>query len=75
MTFIPFLGYYLLRPAKKAEKRIAEKRSGGFTGFYYRTGKFAIEHKWLAFAGSLVFLALGGYIGHQLKTQFFPDDV
>ncbi|HUN60451.1 MAG TPA: efflux RND transporter permease subunit [Candidatus Sulfotelmatobacter sp.] len=75
MTFIPFLGYYLLRPAKKAEKSIEEKRTSGFTGFYYHTGKFAIEHRWLVFAGSLLFLALGGYIGHQLKTQFFPDDV
>ena len=75
MTFIPFLAYYLLRPTKKAEESMTERRTRGFTGFYYRTGKFAIEHRWLVFVGSLLFLGLGGFVGHQLKTQFFPDDV
>jgi multidrug efflux pump subunit AcrB len=75
MTFIPFLGYYLLRPAKEAEQSSEVRRTRGFTGFYYRRGKQAIQHRWLVFSGSLVFLALGGYFGHQLKTQFFPDDV
>ena len=76
MTFIPFLAYYLLRPSKKPEESMARApRSGGFSGFYYRIGKFAIDHRWLVFAGSLVFLVLGGYLAHQLKTQFFPDDV
>jgi multidrug efflux pump subunit AcrB len=75
MTFIPFLGYYLLRPSKKTEVSAEERRTRGFSGFYYRVGKFAIEHRWLIFAASLLFLALGGLVGHQLKTQFFPDDV
>lgn len=75
MTFIPLLAYYLLRPRKKAEVSIVERRTRGFSGFYYRVGKFAIEHRWGVFAGSLLFLAFGGFLGHQLKTQFFPDDV
>jgi multidrug efflux pump len=75
MTFIPFLGYYLLRPTQKKEQSMEDRRSQGFTGFYYRVGKFAIEHRWLVFAGSLAFLGLGGLVGRQLKTQFFPDDV
>ena len=75
MTFIPFLGYYLLRAPKKAEESIEERRMRGFSGFYYGVGKFAIEHRWLVFASSLVFLAFGGFVGKQLKTQFFPDDV
>jgi multidrug efflux pump subunit AcrB len=75
MTFIPLLGYYLLRPTKKVERSPEERRSRGFSGFYYRVGKFAIDHRWWAFTGSLVFLALGGLFGHRLKTQFFPDDV
>ena len=75
MTFIPLLGYYLLRPEKKAEKSPEERRTQGFSGFYYRIGQTAIEHRWLVFAGSLVFLIVGGFFGHQLKTQFFPDDV
>jgi len=75
MTFIPFLAYYLLRPLKKAEQSIEERRTRGFSGFYYRIGQFAIEHRWKVFATSLLFLVLGGLVGHQLRTQFFPDDV
>jgi multidrug efflux pump subunit AcrB len=75
MTFIPFLAYYLLRAPKKSEQSPAERRTRGFSGFYYRLGKRAVEHRWLVFAGSLVFVALGGLLGHRLKTQFFPDDV
>jgi multidrug efflux pump subunit AcrB len=75
MTFIPFLAYYLLRPLKKAEQSIEERRTRGFSGFYYRVGQFAIEHRWKVFATSLLFLVLGGLVGHQLRTQFFPDDV
>ena len=75
MTFIPFLGYYLLRPAKKKERTMEERRTRGFSGFYYRVGQIAIEHRWKAFAVSLLFLGLGGFFGHRLKTQFFPDDV
>jgi multidrug efflux pump subunit AcrB len=75
MTFIPFLAYYLLRATNKPEQSMEERRSHGFSGFYYRVGKFAIDHRWLVFAGSLLFLVLGGFVGQQLKTQFFPDDV
>ena len=60
---------------KKSGRNIEERRVRGFSGFYYRMGKFAIKHRWKVFAASLLFLALGGYFGHQLKTQFFPDDV
>jgi multidrug efflux pump subunit AcrB len=75
MTFIPFLGFYLLRPTKTVEVTPEERRTRGFSGFYYRVGHFAIDHRWLVFAGSLLFLVLGGLFGHRLKTQFFPDDV
>ncbi len=37
MTFIPLLGYYLLRPDKKPEQPIEERRTTGFTGFYARS--------------------------------------
>jgi multidrug efflux pump subunit AcrB len=73
MTFIPLLGYYLLRP--KAEKPIAERRQTGFASWYYRIGTRAIEHRWRVAAASLVFLALGGLIGTQLRQQYFPKDL
>jgi len=75
MTFIPLLGYYLLRPAKKAELTIEERRARGFTGHYYRLGKTLIDHRWKTFAFSLLFLVLGGFVGQKLKSQFFPEDV
>jgi multidrug efflux pump subunit AcrB len=73
MTFIPLLGYYLLRP--KAEPPIEERRKSGFASWYYRVGTWAIEHRWRVAAGALVFLVLGGLVGKQLKDQFFPKDL
>ncbi|HWT03759.1 MAG TPA: efflux RND transporter permease subunit [Pyrinomonadaceae bacterium] len=73
MTFIPLLGYYLLKP--KAEKPIEERRTKGFAARYYRVGTWAINHRWKVMAGSLVFLALGGFFMLRLKTQFFPKDL
>ena len=73
MTFIPLLGYYLLRP--KAEVNIEERRKKGFASFYYKAGTFAINHRWKVLAGSLVFLVLGGFFMSQLKPQFFPKDL
>ncbi|MGH9702744.1 MAG: efflux RND transporter permease subunit, partial [Candidatus Acidiferrales bacterium] len=75
MTFIPLLGYYLLRPSKEPEPTIEERRKSGFTGFYTRVASFAIEHRWKVFIGSLAFLILGYFVAKQLRSQFFPDDV
>jgi multidrug efflux pump subunit AcrB len=75
MTFIPLLGYYLLRPTRKREKTPEERRTQGFSGGYYRVGQFAIEHRWPVFGASVLFLVIGGWFGHRLKTQFFPEDV
>ncbi len=75
MTFIPLLGYYLLRPDKKPEKPIEERRTTGFTGKYARVAKIAIEHRWKFAAGSLALLLVGGFLFTHLKTSFFPDDL
>lgn len=75
MSFIPMLGYYLLRTPKRKERSIEERRSSGFTGFYYRVGTAAIRHRKLVFLASLSILVLGGVIKANLKTSFFPDDV
>jgi len=75
MTFIPLLGYYILRPDKKPEAPIEVRRTTGFTGFYAGVAKFAIEHRWKVAVGSLAFLVLGGFLFNQLRTSFFPDDV
>jgi multidrug efflux pump subunit AcrB len=75
MTFIPMLGYYLLRAPRRPEPDMATRRTRGFTGLYYRVGRFAIRHRKLIFAGSLSILVLGGVIKTHLKDSFFPDDV
>jgi multidrug efflux pump subunit AcrB len=75
MTFIPFLAYYLLRPSKKREPTIAEMRTRGFAGLYYKVGFWALENRWKTLAVSLVFLLAGGVFALQLKTEFFPKDL
>ena len=74
MTFVPLLGYYLLKPKKK-ELTIGEKRNQGFTGLYYRVAKKAIEHRKAAFAISMVFFVIGALVASTLKSSFFPADV
>lgn len=73
MTFIPLLGYYMIKPKK--ELPMHERRKRGFAAWYYRVGTAAINHRWKVLAGSLVFLALGVFFMSQLKTQFFPKDL
>jgi len=73
MSFIPYLGYYLLKPVP--EKSVEERRNTGFMGYYARAARFSIEHRWKFFIASLAFLAVGAYIFAQLKSAFFPEDV
>ena len=75
MTFIPLLGYYLLRPPKQAEPDMQERRSKGFSGWYFRTGSYAIEHRKKILLASLLVLAAGAFFKTQLVNSFFPYDV
>ena len=75
MTFVPLLGYYLLRAPKKPEPTLEERRTRGFYGAYYRLAGKAIRWRWAVLGVSFVFLALGGLVASKLKSQFFPDDV
>lgn len=75
MTFIPLLGYYLLRQPRRAEPTLEERRTRGFTGFYYRLAGSVIAHRWLALAVAILFLVGGGLVATRLKSQFFPEDV
>jgi multidrug efflux pump subunit AcrB len=75
MTFIPFLAFYLLRPGKRREPTVAEMRNRGFSGVYYKVGAWALEHRWLTLAASMLFLVAGGFFLVQLRTEFFPKDL
>jgi multidrug efflux pump subunit AcrB len=75
MTFVPYLGYYLMKPEKKTERPMSERRELGFTGYYARACRYSMEHRWKFFLGSLAFLAVGLFIFAQLNPAFFPEDV
>jgi len=72
MTFIPLLGFYLLKP--HGEKTIAELRKSGFASFYYRFGRFAIAHRWQVLSAATAVLVLIFGAASTLKTEFFPKD-
>ncbi len=74
-TFIPLIAYYLIKPPKHREPPMAERRTHGFPGFYYRVGDFCLRHRWGVFGGSLGILVLGGLFFSMLKPQFFPKDL
>jgi multidrug efflux pump subunit AcrB len=73
MTFVPLLGYYLLRP--KREPAIEERRQTGFAARYYRLGAWAIDHRWGVLATSCLIFVAGAFFASQLKPQFFPQDL
>ena len=74
MTFIPLLGYYLLRPVTRTEPTAEMRRSRGFTGAYYRLAGWAVDHRWFALAASIVLLCVGALSVTRLNAQFFPTD-
>jgi multidrug efflux pump subunit AcrB len=75
MSFIPLLGYYLLRPSKKPEPSIEQKRTQGFAKFYRRTVAGAIRHRWLVLGGAVALFVAGIYGVRGLKQAFFPKDL
>lgn len=74
MTFIPQLGYYLMRPGKPLPP-IEYRRTHGVTGVYYLIGHYALEHRKTFVACSMLFLLGGFLIAKQLRSAYFPEDV
>jgi multidrug efflux pump subunit AcrB len=75
MSFVPLLGYYLLRAPKKLAEPMETRRTHGFAGVYYRLGTGLINHRKLAFLCSLVVLAAGYYFLANIRLVFFPKDL
>lgn len=74
MTFIPLLGYYLLRPPK-AKKAPPREPRWSFRRFYERTCRRAIAHRWKVLGASLLLLVAGAFFAARLRPQFFPKDL
>src|SRR5262249_22850689 len=72
MTFLPLLGYYLLKPVPDVSAD--RPRDSGFGKAYERLVTFAIDRRWRVLAASLLVLAAGGFFASQLNRQFFPRD-
>ena len=75
MTFVPLLGYYLLKAPGEPATSLAERKKSGIIGLYYRLGEYSITHRKRVFVFSLVFLGVGVVFVGPLKTSFFPNDV
>lgn len=75
MTFIPTLGYYLLRPSRKPPRPMEERRQRGFAGLYYKVGTAALNHRWMTLLISFGFLGLGVILVSRVKDDFFPKDL
>jgi multidrug efflux pump subunit AcrB len=73
MTFVPLISRYLLKP--KPEVPIEQQRVTGYGKWYWMIGSWAIEHRKLCAAASLVVPALGVVLLRQLPQQFFPKDL
>ena len=73
MTFIPLLGYYLLRPSRGRVEPLAERRERGLTGKYYRVVGGAIDHRWMVLGLAVLLLVGGGLVVSQLKIAVLPE--
>jgi multidrug efflux pump subunit AcrB len=71
MTFVPLLGYHLLR-GNPDERDVRKTR---FAGAYYRLVGWAIDHRWRVLAVSIVALIGTGLVAGRLKSSFFPKDL
>lgn len=52
MTFIPLLGFHLLRPSKRQAPSIEERRNTGFAKHDYRVVSATIRHRFVVLAGA-----------------------
>ncbi len=72
MTFVPLLGYYLLKPGKGEAH--GDRRRGA-AGRYAGMVLWALNHRWAALAGSAAIIAGGLALSTTIKTDFFPKDL
>ena len=76
MTFMPLLGYYLLRGQKGFEAGLTEGGRGAtFARYYNGFSEWCLRHKALALGVCSLLLAAGTAVLPLLGTSFFPKDL
>jgi multidrug efflux pump subunit AcrB len=75
MTFVPLLGSWILRAPRRPPPSPEERRRRGFGKLYYRVVGWAIDHRLLVFAASIVLIAGAGVYAKRVKSAFFPKDL
>ena len=74
LTFVPTLGFTILRAPKKVADSIAVRRTKGVGGFYARVAGWAIDHRSVVLALCFAVL-IAGFLGVGAPRQtFFPKD-
>lgn len=76
MTFVPFLGYYMLRGQKGMEAGLeGEGRGSRFARLYNGFSELCMEYKWASLGACLLLLAGAGSLIPLIGTAFFPKDL
>ena len=76
MTFIPLLGYYLLRGQAGMEASLAEGGRGSrFARTYNGFSEICMRYKWISLLTCVVFLGTAMSLIPMIGTNFFPKDL
>ncbi|QJW95713.1 efflux RND transporter permease subunit [Frigoriglobus tundricola] len=74
MTFMPLLGYYILRGQKGLAGAHPDDRRG-FARLYTRVSRFCIGHRWLTLFVATTALGTGFSLVPLIGSAFFPKDL
>lgn len=75
MTFMPLLGYYLLRGQKGYESALdGDGRSARLARGYNAITEWMLDHKAKSAVAFLAFLVIGLAPATLIRTQFFPEE-
>ena len=76
MTFVPLLGYLMLKGQLGMEAGLAGGGKGSrFARVYNGFSEFCMDHKWASLASCLVALIAAGSLLPLIGTNFFPKDL
>ena len=76
MTFIPLLGYYLLKGQKGFEAGLADGTRGSrFARMYNGFSEMCMDYKWASMTVCILALVAGGSLLPLIGTNLFPKDL